>query len=115
MTSGVQGCADRPHARISREQFVDAYVRMVRARIDAEGDSSAYAARRDRAFAEAGVSAQDMRAFVEGGRFRPEELRAAWQAIAVKLDTLYGGVTSRAPPDLREAFGAPPKKNSAVP
>jgi len=98
-------CTDREPAELSREEFVNAYFRMVRARIDAQGDSAVYAAARDRALAEAGVTAREMRDFVEASREHPEEMRAAWQAIAAKLDTLYGGVTTEPPPEMREALG----------
>lgn len=86
---------------------METYIRLVRARIDTEGDSAAYAAARDRALAEAGVTARQMREFVEAGRRDPDELRDAWQAIAARLDTLYGGVTTEPPPELRGTIGPP--------
>ncbi|MFN2431699.1 MAG: hypothetical protein ABR599_02565 [Gemmatimonadota bacterium] len=92
-------CAPEERAGLARDEFVEAYMALVRARIDADGDTAAYAAARARALERAGVSAAEMRAYVEDGRNRPEELGLAWQTIAARLDTLYGGVTGP-PPDL---------------
>jgi hypothetical protein len=97
-------CTDTKPAAMSRRQFVDVYVQLVQARIDAAGDSVAYAAKRDRVFIDAHLKAADLRAFVESGREDPVQLRDAWRDIAARLDTLYGGVTSRPPPGLRDAL-----------
>ncbi len=102
--SCLPGCARKQPAAISEQRFVDAYVQLVQARIDAAGDSVAYAAKRDRVFLDAHLEPADLRAFVESGRKDPIALRDAWQDIAVRLDTLYGGVTSRPPAGLREAL-----------
>jgi hypothetical protein len=100
----LPGCRKEPAAPISQQKFVDAYVQLVQARIDAAGDSVAYAAKRDRVFMDTGVKPADLRAFVEAGRRNPLPLRDAWQSIAARLDTLYGGVTSGPPAGLREAL-----------
>jgi hypothetical protein len=112
-------CGEREPSGLSREEFVQIYVRLIRARIAAAGDSAAYAAARENIFDFAKVSAADMRGFVEAGKERPEELRAAWQAIAAKLDTLYGGVTEPppGPPEglsrgaVADTLGSPPARS----
>ena len=103
--TAIPGCVDEAPEAIPREKFVDAYIRLVRARIDAEGDSIAYMAARDEALRRAGVSASDLRRFVRVGGRNPQALSAAWQEIAAKLDTLYGGVTSELSPEMRRALG----------
>ncbi|MBA2563880.1 MAG: hypothetical protein H0V09_00450 [Gemmatimonadetes bacterium] len=100
------GCRSDAPVTIPREKFVEAYVRLVRARIDAEEDSGAYLKGRDAALHRTGVTPADLRAYVEAGNRDPEALRVAWQEIAAKLDTLYGGVTSELSPEMREALRA---------
>ena len=108
-------CSREEPLPIPRERFVAAYVGMVRARIEAGGDTAAYVAARDRALAEAGVTARELEAYVAAGRERPEELRDAWQAVAAKLDTLYGGVTEP-PAELGEKLptGAAPRGGASA-
>jgi hypothetical protein len=96
---------DEPQG-LSRDRFVAAYVAMVQARIEAEGDSAAYLARRDRALERLGVTTREMRAFLEHGKQDPEQLGDAWEAVAAKLDTLYGGVTTEPPPVMRRELEA---------
>jgi hypothetical protein len=101
----VTGCRGaKGERRMTRRQFVNVYVQLVQARIDAAGDSVAYAAKRDRVFLDARVKPEAMRAFVESARADPTEMRVAWREIAARLDTLYGGVTTGPPPGLRDAF-----------
>jgi hypothetical protein len=94
------GGGDEPQG-LSRDRFVAAYVAMVQARIEAEGDSAAYRAARDRALERLGVTPAEMRTFVERGKQEPERLGDAWEAIAARLDTLYGGVTTEPPPAMQ--------------
>lgn len=91
---------------LSRDRFVAAYVAMVQARIEAEGDSAAYRAARDRALERLGVTPAEMRTFVERGKQEPERLGDAWEAIAARLDTLYGGVTTEPPPAMQRELEA---------
>lgn len=99
------GGGDDPQG-LSRDRFVAAYVAMVQARIDAEGDSAAYRAARDRALERLGVTPAEMRTFVERGKQEPERLGDAWEAIAARLDTLYGGVTTEPPPAMQRELEA---------
>lgn len=108
LIASVAACPGNGRPSLSRDEFVDAYIQLVRARIDARGDSAAYAAKRDQVFRQTAATPEEMRAFIRAGRRDPAALRGAWQAIAAKLDTLYGGVTAAAPPELRRAFESPP-------
>ena len=99
-------CSPAESEGLSRDDFVTLYMRLVRARIDAQGDSAAYAASRDRVLQDAGVTEEQMRDFVASRGNDPEELRRAWIEIAVKLDTLYGGVTIADP--VRDLRAKPP-------
>ena len=110
------GSGDDPQG-LSRDRFITAYVAMVQARIEAEGDSADYRAARDRALERLGVTPDDLRALVERGKQEPEQLGEAWEAIAAKLDTLYGGVTTEPPPAMRrelEAEGDSPDADGEV-
>jgi hypothetical protein len=99
------GGGDDPQG-LSRDRFVAAYVAMVQARIEAEGDSAAYRRVRDRALERLGVTPAEMRTFVERGKQEPERLSDAWEAIAARLDTLYGGVTTEPPPAMQRELEA---------
>ncbi|HEY7462725.1 MAG TPA: hypothetical protein VIC59_12745 [Gemmatimonadota bacterium] len=100
----LPGCKERERPRLTQQQFVDVYLQLIQARIDAAGDSTAYAAKRDRVFQDARVKPDDLREFVAAGGDDPLALRDAWQSVAARLDTLYGGVTSRPPAGMREAL-----------
>jgi hypothetical protein len=102
---GCRSAADAPQG-LSRDRFVTAYVALVQARIESEGDSAVYRAARDRALDRLGVTPAELRAFVERGKTEPEQLGDAWAAIAAKLDTLYGGVTTEPPPAMQREPGA---------
>lgn len=105
---GLLACAcsgDDPQG-LSRDRFVAAYVAMVQARIEAEGDSAAYRAGRDRVLERLGVTTREMRAFLDYGKQDPERLGKAWEAIAARLDTLYGGVTTEPPPVMQRELEA---------
>ncbi len=79
---GACGGAEEP--TLSEDEYVDAYVELLRA-IDEEPDEAAASARAAEILARRGITEEDLAAFVERHRDDPKYLAEVWRRIEMRL------------------------------
>ncbi|NIS00632.1 MAG: hypothetical protein GWN99_06085 [Gemmatimonadetes bacterium] len=78
------GCPDREPGPISREEYIDAYVRILRA-AEAAPDTAAASDSARRILAERGLTEDDLMEFAESYVEDPTELARIWEKIEERL------------------------------
>lgn len=79
------GCGRGRGTDLSQERFVDVMVELRQAAEQARGDTASFALRRDQVLSEAGVTHDQLQAYVEARGHDLRHMAEVWEAINARL------------------------------
>jgi hypothetical protein len=89
--AALSACDARGDATgIATDDFIDVIVELRRASENTLEDTAAFAVRRDRILAEAGVTVEDLQAYVEAHGRDVEHMARVWETINARLSQAAG-------------------------